>query len=710
MDGYFVDESMVRRLQRMIDAFERGELGRGYSARPDPSWSPEVSDLRCTGDAAVSGRYPAKVVQYDALTNTKIDLGDCYLIDMNGGAFTAGYYQGCRRWGQYKGLPVFTYSLTPAVIEGDTTFEGDVTFENTTVDVDNTDITIEGDSSLIINLGATFISYAFLQINNYLQVQYILGGTAYVVWSVDQNNYNLPAVTKLIVKVDNPLGVILTGIANGANGRSLRISVHEDSTGPLMLAHEDTGSTDVNRMILPGLDAVIYVPGEGITLDYDTASPDDRWRADDDYYAGLEVRDADDGVPDYPGTFTLDFDSATGLSIIQTAPGVVEVALLTQMSVTADALGVKLVNDEASPGNNMAYQTDGSGVKGWYAAISTAGGTFTGAVTFEDTVIFEDEVTFETTVLFAPSTTAGPTFNIPIGVFPTIAFEGDITLTALGLWIFFDGVWLNLNDHVFLFNLLWEDCAHYASPGNELSLAGFDALGETTYYFIGTHVQAWDADLDAIAALGGTGFAVRTAANTWAQRQVTTADANHITVTNPAGVAGNVILDIGPDVMLTSTAVTVAQLPTAAVSVALGGTITSVPACGMVYKVTTSYLAWTAAATTQTQTLVTIPAGCQVRSVKVRHSTAFAGTGVTLWTITVGTTGNPSLYINAFSISSAPSGTNYVWQPKTGYTNDVNAPSHTATTDLKCTMAANVNLSNGTAGVVDIELDLVPMA
>lgn len=32
---------------------------------------------------------------------------------------------------------------------------------------------------------------------------------------------------------------------------------------------------------------------------------------------------------------------------------------------------------------------------------------------------------------------------------------------------------------------------------------------------IGTNVQAWDADLDAIAALSGTGFAKRTGANTW---------------------------------------------------------------------------------------------------------------------------------------------------------------------------------------------------
>ena len=55
---------------------------------------------------------------------------------------------------------------------------------------------------------------------------------------------------------------------------------------------------------------------------------------------------------------------------------------------------------------------------------------------------------------------------------------------------------------------------------------------------IGTNVQAWDADLDALAALASTGFAARTASNTWAQRTLT-APAAGFTITNPAGVAGN---------------------------------------------------------------------------------------------------------------------------------------------------------------------------
>ena len=47
-----------------------------------------------------------------------------------------------------------------------------------------------------------------------------------------------------------------------------------------------------------------------------------------------------------------------------------------------------------------------------------------------------------------------------------------------------------------------------------------------------------DADLAALAALGSTGIAVRTAADTWAQRTLA-APAAGFTITNPAGVAGN---------------------------------------------------------------------------------------------------------------------------------------------------------------------------
>lgn len=60
---------------------------------------------------------------------------------------------------------------------------------------------------------------------------------------------------------------------------------------------------------------------------------------------------------------------------------------------------------------------------------------------------------------------------------------------------------------------------------------------------IGTDVQAWDADLDAIAALGSTGIAVRTGAGAWAQRTITSTGST-VTITNAGGVAGNINLEV----------------------------------------------------------------------------------------------------------------------------------------------------------------------
>jgi hypothetical protein len=47
----------------------------------------------------------------------------------------------------------------------------------------------------------------------------------------------------------------------------------------------------------------------------------------------------------------------------------------TQMSFTFDGSGFKLVGDQASPGPDMVYGTDGSGVKGWKAGSGGGGGS-----------------------------------------------------------------------------------------------------------------------------------------------------------------------------------------------------------------------------------------------------------------------------------------------------------------------------------------------
>ncbi len=60
---------------------------------------------------------------------------------------------------------------------------------------------------------------------------------------------------------------------------------------------------------------------------------------------------------------------------------------------------------------------------------------------------------------------------------------------------------------------------------------------------IGTDVQAFDADLTALAALAANGMLARTASNTYALRTIT-GTAGRLTVTNGDGVSGNPTLDL----------------------------------------------------------------------------------------------------------------------------------------------------------------------
>lgn len=59
---------------------------------------------------------------------------------------------------------------------------------------------------------------------------------------------------------------------------------------------------------------------------------------------------------------------------------------------------------------------------------------------------------------------------------------------------------------------------------------------------IGTDIQAWDADLEALAGIGSAGLLCRTGAGTAAARTLTSSDGS-LSITNPAGTAGN------PDIM-----------------------------------------------------------------------------------------------------------------------------------------------------------------
>lgn len=123
-------------------------------------------------------------------------------------------------------------------------------------------------------------------------------------------------------------------------------------------------------------------------------------------------------------------------------------------------------------------------------------------------------------------------------------------------------------------------------------------------------------------------------------------------------------------------------------------------------KITLGYAAFAAAATTSEINLgLTLPAGGYVRTVKIKHSTAFSGGAVAACTLQVGITGTANRYAAAFDVFSAVSATNYqVTNPNLG-------ESHTATTTVKCTLTTTgANTNALTAGSVDVWVDYVVMA
>lgn len=90
----------------------------------------------------------------------------------------------------------------------------------------------------------------------------------------------------------------------------------------------------------------------------------------------------------------------------------------------------------------------------------------------------------------------------------------------------------------------------YFTGSGTASLATFTAAGralvddaDAAAQLVTLGAQAADADLTAIAALTGAGIPARTADDTWALRTITSADGS-VTVTNPGGVAGNIDLSV----------------------------------------------------------------------------------------------------------------------------------------------------------------------
>src|SRR5215207_2849573 len=87
---FIQDEMKARGLQTDTDNQFRNQ--RVY-ARANGAPYPEV---RVTSLTQVAGRYPGKVLEFDANTNTYTDFQDCWIVELNGGALAVQRYQATR--------------------------------------------------------------------------------------------------------------------------------------------------------------------------------------------------------------------------------------------------------------------------------------------------------------------------------------------------------------------------------------------------------------------------------------------------------------------------------------------------------------------------------------------------------------------------------------------------------------------------------------
>jgi len=119
--------------------------------------------------------------------------------------------------------------------------------------------------------------------------------------------------------------------------------------------------------------------------------------------------------------------------------------VITQMSITSDASGLKLSGDSASPGNNKLYGTDAGGVKGWYTQPGGGGGLIDGdygdiTVSGTGTVMTIDQnvVTFAkiqqigTNKLLGRDTPAAGNVE-EISLNATLEFDGSLNLRRAAL-------------------------------------------------------------------------------------------------------------------------------------------------------------------------------------------------------------------------------------------------------------------------------------
>ncbi len=226
-------------------------------------------------------------------------------------------------------------------------------------------------------------------------------------------------------------------------------------------------------------------------------------------------------------------DAVSGavLSITATLTGARALTLPDQ-DVTISAYGASLIDDaDAATARTTLGLVIGTDVQAWDAGLDSISGLTTAAdkmiyTTALDTYAVADLTSYARTLLDdADAATARTTLGLG-----TLATQNTID----------NGDWSGADLEI-----------ANGGTGASTASAARTALGLA----IGTDVQAYDADLDAVAALASTGIAARTAANTWAQRTIT-GTANEITVTNGDGVSGDPTISLPSAITLTGKTIT----------------------------------------------------------------------------------------------------------------------------------------------------------
>lgn len=116
-------------------------------------------------------------------------------------------------------------------------------------------------------------------------------------------------------------------------------------------------------------------------------------------------------------------------------------------------------------------------------------------------------------------------------------------------------------------------------------------------------------------------------------------------------------------------------------------------------KFTVGHAALQAAAMANDIQLYSLPAGGCIHGVKIKHSTLFAGVGITDYKISVGIVGNLTKYAPAFDVDTAVSGTAFQLSSIVG------SEDHGAATSIRiAATSTGANLSLSTAGSVDVWL------